>query len=82
MAPGLLAFWCSEGVAMLNPKTHFEQVPLEFVQRIVEEQVRREEAAKPDPGTRKNKPSDSGKRIHLVESTSSPSVEAIAIRSA
>lgn len=62
---------------MLKPKTHFEQVPLEFVQKIVEEQVRREEAAERDRGTRK---SDSGNRIHLVESTSSPSVEAIAIR--
>ena len=30
---------------MLQPKTHFEQIPLQTVKRIVEEQIRREEAA-------------------------------------
>lgn len=63
---------------MLKPKIHFEQVPLELVQKIVEEQVRWEKAAERHRGTRK---SDSGKGIHLVESKSSLSVEAIAIRS-
>jgi hypothetical protein len=81
MAPGLLAFGCSEGVAMLKPKIHFEQVPLELVRKIVEEQLRREKAGEQDPGARKNRLSDSGKRIHLVESRSSRSEEAIAIRS-
>jgi hypothetical protein len=31
---------------MLEPKTHFEQVPLEIVRKIVEEQIRRETSAK------------------------------------
>ena len=30
-------------------KTHFAQVPIEIVRRIVEEQIRREEALKPNP---------------------------------
>jgi hypothetical protein len=30
---------------MLNPKTHFEQVPLEAVRKMMEEQVRLETAA-------------------------------------
>jgi len=29
---------------MFNSKTHFEQVPLEIVRKIVEEQIRRETA--------------------------------------
>lgn len=33
---------------MLQTKTHFEQVPIEIVRRIVEEQIRREEVVKPD----------------------------------
>jgi len=38
---------------MLEPKTHFEQVPLEIVRKIVEEQVRREKATEQDEGTKK-----------------------------
>ncbi len=30
---------------MLQPKTHFDQIPLQTVKRIVEEQTRREEVA-------------------------------------
>jgi hypothetical protein len=30
---------------MLNPKTHFEQVPLETVRKLMEEQSRQETAA-------------------------------------
>ena len=33
---------------MFNPKTHFAQVPLEVVKKIVEEQVRMELASEPD----------------------------------
>ena len=33
---------------MLQTKTHFEQVPIEIVRRIVEEQIRREEVVKPN----------------------------------
>jgi hypothetical protein len=36
---------------MLKPKTHFEQVPLETVRRIVEKQIRRETTAEQDQGT-------------------------------
>jgi cobalamin biosynthesis protein CobD/CbiB len=35
---------------MLERKTHFEQVPLETVRKIVEEQVRRETSAKQKQG--------------------------------
>jgi hypothetical protein len=36
---------------MLEPKTHFEQIPLETVRKIVEEQIQREIAAEQDQGT-------------------------------
>ena len=36
---------------MLEPKTHFEQVPLETVRKIVEEQIRRERMTEQDQGT-------------------------------
>lgn len=35
---------------MLNPRTHFAQVPLDVVRKIVEEQVRMEPASEPDQG--------------------------------
>ena len=35
---------------MLKPKTHFDQVPLEIVRKIIEEQIRRE-TTKQDQGT-------------------------------
>jgi hypothetical protein len=38
---------------MLEPRTHFEQVPLEIVRKIVEEQMRREKAAEKDLSTNK-----------------------------
>jgi hypothetical protein len=38
---------------MLEPKTHFEQVPLEIVRKIVEEQIRQETATKQAQGTKK-----------------------------
>jgi hypothetical protein len=40
---------------MLKPKTHFEQVPLEIVRKIVEEQIRRETAREQAQGTQKDK---------------------------
>jgi hypothetical protein len=36
---------------MLKTKTHFEQVPLETVRKIVEEQIRRERTTEQDQGT-------------------------------
>jgi len=33
---------------MLQPKTHFEQVPLEVVRKIVKEELQRKEAADKD----------------------------------
>lgn len=36
---------------MLRLKTHFEQVPLELVRKMVEEQIRRETATKQNQGT-------------------------------
>jgi hypothetical protein len=37
---------------MLEPKTHFEQIPLEIVRKIVEGQIRRETAAEQDQETK------------------------------
>jgi len=39
---GLLASRSLEEVSMLKARTHFEQVPLEVVRKIIEEQLRRE----------------------------------------
>ena len=38
---------------MLEPKTHFEEVPLEIVRKIVEEQIRQETTANGAQGTKK-----------------------------
>lgn len=38
---------------MLEPKTHFEQVPLQVVRKIVEEQFQRETTAEQDWETKK-----------------------------
>lgn len=38
---------------MQKPKTYFEQVPLEVVNKIVEEQSEEEESAEPVPGRKK-----------------------------
>jgi hypothetical protein len=38
---------------MLEPRTHFEQVPLEIVRKIVEEQIRQETATEQDQETNK-----------------------------
>jgi hypothetical protein len=43
MSYGLIAFRCATGVSMHKTKTHFEQVPLETVRRIIE-QIQRESA--------------------------------------
>jgi len=40
---------------MLRARTHFEQVPLESVRKMVEGQVPREIARERDPATRKKK---------------------------
>jgi L-cysteine desulfidase len=37
---------------MFKPKTHFEQVPLEVVRKIVEGQIRQETAIEQDQGTK------------------------------
>jgi hypothetical protein len=50
---GLLASRRTEGVAVFMAKTHFEQVPLEVVRKIVEEQIRLETPAELDRGIRK-----------------------------
>jgi hypothetical protein len=52
-ASGLLVSGPSEGVQMLEPKTHFEQVPLEVIRKIVEEQILREATTEQDQGTKK-----------------------------
>lgn len=38
---------------MLKPETHFEQVPLEIVRKIVKEQIQRETTPEKDQGTEK-----------------------------
>jgi hypothetical protein len=38
---------------MLERKTHFEQVSLEIVRKILEEQIRREKATEQDQSTEK-----------------------------
>ncbi len=40
---------------MLKPKTHFEQVPLEMIKKIVEEEVKQEKATEQARGAEKNK---------------------------
>ena len=43
---------------MLKPKTHFEQVPLETVRKMVEQQIRRETTTEQDQGTMQRKLED------------------------
>jgi hypothetical protein len=43
---------------MFNPKTHFEQVPLEIIKKIVEEQTLTEAANEPDQQNAEEKLSD------------------------
>jgi len=38
---------------MLQTKTHFEQVPLEIVRKIIEEQIQRESMTEQTQGTKK-----------------------------
>ena len=38
---------------MLQRRTHYEQVPLEIVRKIVEQQIRRDSTIEQDQGTRK-----------------------------
>jgi hypothetical protein len=40
---------------MLRLKTHFEQVPLEVIRKIVEEQIRREATTEQDQGPKNEK---------------------------
>jgi hypothetical protein len=40
---------------MLKPRTHFEQVPLEIVKKIIEEKNPPETAFEPDPKTRRQR---------------------------
>jgi hypothetical protein len=47
----LLASRRCEGVPMVQPKTHFGQVSLDVVKKIVEEQIRRETAIEQDQGS-------------------------------
>jgi hypothetical protein len=59
---------------MLEPKTHFEQVPMEVVRKIVEEQMRREITTEQDRGIKKKMleddlleaPEQSMARSHIV----------------
>jgi hypothetical protein len=44
-----------EVIPMLKPKTHFEQVPLTIVTKVVLGQIRREKRAKQDELRRKKK---------------------------
>jgi len=41
---------------MVKPKTHFEQVPLEIIKKIVEEESPTEVIIKPNPATNNKKP--------------------------
>jgi hypothetical protein len=52
---GLLGCRWLREIPMLKPKTHFEQVPLTMVRKIVFGQVRREIRAKKDDLTRRKK---------------------------
>ena len=58
MALGLPASRESEEVLMLETRTHFEQVPLETVRKIVKEQLRRERIAEYAKGTKQDLPND------------------------
>jgi hypothetical protein len=51
-ASSLLASGWSKGVAMLSAKTHFQQVSLEIVRKIVDEQIRRETETEQAQGAR------------------------------
>jgi predicted type IV restriction endonuclease len=52
---GLLASRRFKGVPMLKSGTHYEQVPLAVVRKILEEQILSEPTIEPDQGTRKTK---------------------------
>ena len=49
----LLAFGCAESAAMPRTRTHFEQISLDMVKKIVEEQIRLEET---DEDLRRERP--------------------------
>jgi hypothetical protein len=55
----LLALRCSEAIQMAKPKTHFEQVPLEIIKKIIGEEIPPEVIIKPDPATNNKKPKKS-----------------------
>ena len=60
---------------MLNLKTHFEQIPLETVRKMVEEQMRREPPAEQYRGPKKKLLADDDlapqKHLTAISSTSS-----------
>src|SRR5713226_4581386 len=45
--------WTIQRSSMLQLRTHYEQVPLEIVRKIVEQQIRRDSTIEQDQGTRK-----------------------------
>ena len=51
IASRLLAFRCPEAIPMVKPKTHFEQVPLEIIKKIIEVEIPPEAIIKPEPAT-------------------------------
>jgi hypothetical protein len=68
MTCALIAFRVCNGVSMRRPKTHFEQVPLEIVQRILKEQTERQFDS--DDGIAKEAVENainSGEEAHTVE---------------
>jgi hypothetical protein len=60
---------------MLIQKTHFKQVPLEFVRKLMEQQTRQETAAQRDQATGEDaaKPNPSGAREKAASKSGAPS---------
>jgi hypothetical protein len=56
IASGLLVSRHSEAIQMAKPKTHFEQVPLEIIKKIVEEEIPPEAIIKQDRSSSNKKP--------------------------
>jgi hypothetical protein len=56
IASRLLAFRCPEAIPMVKPKTHFEQVPLEIIKKIIEVEIPPEAIIKQDRSTSDKKP--------------------------
>jgi hypothetical protein len=45
-----------EAIEMAKPRTHFEQVPLEIIKKIIKEEIPPEVIIKPNPATSNKKP--------------------------